>query len=94
MKERGNFLEPIVVPGPHNNEAEIFLVGANHLWPALAIDVKDMLTSVQPDVVFVELCHRRSSMMLPATDQDKAEAKIEEEIDPSTPVIGRVPFFR
>jgi pheromone shutdown protein TraB len=53
-----------------DNGAEIFLVGTAHVSKQSAQEVRDMITLIKPDVVFVELCPERAAKLRKGQSSD------------------------
>jgi len=57
----------------HANGAEIFLVGTAHVSKKSAVEVRDVINVVKPDIVMLELCPGRAERLRagqPASDTD------------------------
>lgn len=51
--------------GSPTGEAEVHLVGTNHLSKLSCDEVRDLIQRVRPEVVFLELCEDRSDLLEP-----------------------------
>jgi len=58
-------LERILVPFANGNAVELFILGTSHVSNDSSADVRVLLESTAPDVVFLELCDQRIPMLAP-----------------------------
>lgn len=63
-------LERIHIPFSNGNKVEVFILGTSHVSNDSSADVRVLLESTRPDVVFLELCDQRIPMLAPKSDED------------------------
>eukprot|EP00934_Nitzschia_sp_Nitz4_P000016 Nitzschia sp. Nitz4//scaffold13_size275219//208256//209494//NITZ4_000904-RA/size275219-processed-gene-0.106-mRNA-1//1//CDS//3329536104//16//frame0 len=61
---RTRTLQQIVFPGANGRRVEVYLLGTAHVSTDSSHDVRMLLESVHPNVIFLELCDQRIAMML------------------------------
>lgn len=63
-------LERIHVPLTSNTKVTVYLLGTSHVSNDSSADVRVLLNASQPNVVFLELCDQRISMLAPPIQQE------------------------
>ncbi|KAL3902584.1 MAG: hypothetical protein SGILL_010776, partial [Bacillariaceae sp.] len=64
LNNKTKTLQRIVIPGPFGRKVEIYLLGTAHVSNDSSRDVRVLLDSVNPDIIFLELCDQRIPMLI------------------------------
>ena len=102
LNNKTKSLQRILVPGgdPRSSsgsscDVEVFLLGTAHISTDSSRDVRLLLESVEPDVIFLELCHQRLPLLETAdtsdddnNDNNDQQQQQEEENPNSKPATG------
>ncbi len=105
LNNKTKTLQRIVFPGgdssPSNRfgcDVEVFLLGTAHVSKDSSRDVRQLLESVKPDAIFLELCHQRLNLLESSeeTIPEESETDLLESVENSTTTRGfwRRGFFR
>jgi len=79
LNNKTNSLRRIVIPGECHQqsyyptsscEVEVFLLGTAHVSKDSSRDVRLLLESVKPNVIFLELCHQRLNLLESPSNED------------------------
>jgi pheromone shutdown protein TraB len=80
LNNKTKTLQRILIPGgghPEGEDAfstgsdvEVFLLGTAHISKDSSRDVRQLLESVEPDAIFLELCHQRLNLLEPSDNDD------------------------
>ena len=79
LNNKTKTLQRILIPGdPKGGDAsstgssdvEVFLLGTAHVSKDSSRDVRQLLESVEPDAIFLELCHQRLNLLEPSDNDD------------------------
>mmetsp|Transcript_3055 Transcript_3055/g.8298 ORF Transcript_3055/g.8298 Transcript_3055/m.8298 type:complete len:497 (+) Transcript_3055:56-1546(+) len=73
LNNKTKTLRRIVFPGDRYNigsDVEVFLLGTAHISKDSSRDVHQLLESVKPHAIFLELCHQRVNMLEPEHEGD------------------------
>jgi len=97
LNNKTNTLRRIVIPADDHRqnyypdcscEVELFLLGTAHVSKDSSRDVRLLLESVEPDAIFLELCHQRLNLLQSSENKDdhaqQREQQQEEEEKDST----------
>ena len=60
-------LERIQVPLTSNTKVTVYLLGTSHISNDSSADVRVLLNSTHPQIVFLELCNQRINMLVPSS---------------------------
>jgi pheromone shutdown protein TraB len=82
LNEKTKTLQRLAVPGPGGKIVEVYLLGTAHVSRDSSRDVKLLLESINPNVIFLELCDQRIPLLI-ASKPDNTTVKEEEEKKPS-----------
>lgn len=64
LQNKTHTLKRIVIPGANGCRVEVYLLGTAHVSVDSSRDVSMLLESIEPSVLFLELCDQRIPMML------------------------------
>ena len=78
LNNKTKTLQRMVVPGPVGRKVEIYLLGTAHVSNDSSRDVRMLLESVNPDVIFLELCDQRIPMLIAPAPVAKNSTTISE----------------
>jgi pheromone shutdown protein TraB len=78
LNNKTKTLQRILVPGPRG-VVEVYLLGTAHVSIDSSRDVRLLLETIQPDVIFLELCDQRIPMMM-KEKPDNTTNIVEEEV--------------
>ena len=79
LNNKTNTLRRIVIPADDHRqsyypdsgcEVEVFLLGTAHVSKDSSRDVRLLLESVEPDAIFLELCHQRLNLLQSSENED------------------------
>jgi pheromone shutdown protein TraB len=84
LNNKTKTLQRIIVSGPSGRTVEIYLLGTAHVSIDSSREVDLLLQSINPDVIFLELCDQRISMLvtppLETKQEDSSRSQEEESI--------------
>eukprot|EP00980_Cylindrotheca_fusiformis_P016458 scaffold4903_cov125-Cylindrotheca_fusiformis.AAC.5 len=76
LNNKTKTLQRIIVPGPAGRTVEIYLLGTAHISTDSSREVELLLQAINPNVIFLELCDQRISMLVtpqpPRSNEDSA----------------------
>jgi pheromone shutdown protein TraB len=78
LNKKTKTLQRLAVPGPGGKIVEVYLLGTAHVSCDSSRDVKLLLESIDPNVIFLELCDQRIPLLV-ASKPENTTAKEEEE---------------
>ena len=64
LNEKGGTLRRIIVPGPGGQHVTVYLLGTAHVSIDSSHDVKTLLSAIQPNVIFLEICDQRIPLLV------------------------------
>lgn len=73
LSNKTKTLQRIIVPGPEGRIVEIYILGTAHISTDSSREVELLLQTISPDVIFLELCDQRISMLATPIPESKEE---------------------
>lgn len=91
LNNKTKTLQRILIPGEgrhhesslyRGSDVEVFLLGTAHVSKDSSRDVRQLLESVEPDAIFLELCHQRLNLLEDtAVDNDEVTVDNDEQLE-------------
>lgn len=78
LNNKTKTLQRILMPSNTGSDVEVFLLGTAHVSKDSSRDVRQLLEAVEPDAIFLELCHQRLDLLFPG-DKNDIDADLQQE---------------
>jgi hypothetical protein len=76
LNNKTKTLQRIVVPGPGGNKVDVYLLGTAHVSVDSSRDVRLLLESINPNVLFLELCDQRIPLLVTPEPQNPNKTNV------------------
>jgi pheromone shutdown protein TraB len=93
LNEKKGTLQRIVVPGPGGRVVVVYLLGTAHVSIDSSRDVRILLESIRPNVLFLELCDQRIPLLLAQKPKETSTDQVSDQTATSS-IVGENPSQR
>jgi pheromone shutdown protein TraB len=94
LNNKTKTLQRIIVPGPQNRKVEVYLLGTAHVSKDSSRDVRLLLETIEPNVIFLELCDGRVGMLIAPPPSATTTPTTDETNNTGTTTPTKKGFFR